>query len=465
MSWAGDVKHPSKVVSAGDMVNAVVLNIDKQNKKTSLGPKQTETNPWNLVEGKYTPGTVIEGKVRNLTEFGAFVGLEDGIDGLIHISDMSWLKHIKHPSEVLKKGQKVQAVVVKVDKEKQRISLSLKQLSGDPWSNEIPEKYAVGSTVDCRIVKIADFGIFVELAEGIEGLIHVSESGVEPPVRAEDVMKIGDEVRARVTRIDTVGEKIAVVKIEGVILDSKDIIEELREHRENKSVKAIMLRIDSPGGAVAPSQEIYTEVLNIRDEGKKKIVTSMGSVAASGGYYIASASDRIVANPGSVTGSIGVILELANVSGLMKKVGVESVVIKSGKFKDVGSLFRTMTTEERELLQGVIDDTYDQFVEAVSVGRGISKEDLIPIADGRVFTGRQAKKLGLVDELGSMQDAIKITADMAGIKGEPDIIEKKKKVSIFERLVKNSSLISWIDTGKKIAGGEGTFSMKYMMAF
>jgi len=263
----------------------------------------------------------------------------------------------------------------------------------------------------------------------------------------------------------SVGEKIAVVKIEGVILDSKDIIEELREHRENKSVKAILLRIDSPGGAVAPSQEIYSEVLKIRDEGKKKIVTSMGSVAASGGYYIASASDKIVANPGSVTGSIGVILELANVSGLMKKVGVESVVIKSGKFKDVGSLFRTMMPEERELLQGVIDDTYDQFVEAVSAGRGINKEDLIPIADGRVFTGRQAKKLGLVDELGSMQDAVKITADLAGIKGEPDLIEKKKKVSILERFLRNSSLIGWIDSGKKIAAGEGTFSMKYMLAF
>lgn len=263
----------------------------------------------------------------------------------------------------------------------------------------------------------------------------------------------------------SVGEKIAVVKIEGVILDSKDIIEELREHRENKSVKAILLRIDSPGGAVAPSQEIYTEVLKIRDEGKKKIVTSMGSVAASGGYYIASASDRIVANPGSVTGSIGVILELANVSGLMKKVGVESVVIKSGKFKDVGSLFRTMTPEERDLLQGVIDDTYDQFVDAVSAGRGINKEDLLPIADGRVFTGRQAKKLGLVDDLGSMQDAIKITADIAGIKGEPDIIQKKKKFSILERLLTNSSLAGLIDNGKKIAAGEGTFSMKYMLSF
>lgn len=210
MSWAGDIKHPSKVVSAGDMVNAVVLNIDKQSKKISLGLKQMEINPWNLVEGKYAPGTIVEGKVRNLTEFGAFVGLEDGIDGLIHISDMSWLKHIKHPSEVLKKGQKVQAVVVKVDKEKQRISLSLKQATQDPWLKEIPEKFAVGSAVNCKIVKMADFGIFVELSEGVEGLIHVSESGVEPPVRAEDVMKIGDEVWARVTKIDTVDKKIAL---------------------------------------------------------------------------------------------------------------------------------------------------------------------------------------------------------------------------------------------------------------
>ncbi len=238
MSWAGDIKHPSKVVSQGDTVNAVVLSIDKQNRKISLGLKQIEANPWSLVESKYTPGTVIEGKVRNLTEFGAFVGLEDGIDGLIHISDMSWLKHIKHPSEVLKKGQKVQAVVVKVDKEKQRISLSLKQLSGDPWSNEIPEKYAVGSTVDCRIVKIADFGIFVELAEGIEGLIHVSESGVEPPVRAEDVMKIGDEVRAKVTKIDTVEKKIALS-----IKEYKKDIEraELAEYMENQDKGGITL--------------------------------------------------------------------------------------------------------------------------------------------------------------------------------------------------------------------------------
>ncbi len=260
------------------------------------------------------------------------------------------------------------------------------------------------------------------------------------------------------------GEKVAVIKIEGIILNSSEIIEELKEYNSNESVKAIILRIDSPGGAVAPSQEIYEEVKKIRDNGKKKIITSMGNIAASGGYYIASVSDKIVANPGSITGSIGVILELANISGLMKKVGVESVVIKSGRYKDIGSIFRTMTKEERELLQGVIDDTHDQFIEAVSAGRGINKEKLIPIADGRVFTGRQAKELGLVDEIGNMQYAIKVASDMAGIKGEPTIIEKKRRFSIIN-LLRNGSLLDWIDNGKRIVGGEGTFSMKYLLAF
>lgn len=210
MSWTNEVKHPSKAVSIGETITAKVLNIDRQNRKISLGLKQIELNPWDVAESKYQPGTIIEGKVRNLTEFGAFVGLEGGIDGLIHISDMSWLKHIKHPSELLKKGQKIQALVLKVDKEKQRISLSLKQLTPDPWHKEIPEKYPLGSAVRCRILRITDFGIFVELAEGIEGLIHVSESGVEPPVRAEDVMKAGDEIWAKVIKIEPGDKKIAL---------------------------------------------------------------------------------------------------------------------------------------------------------------------------------------------------------------------------------------------------------------
>ena len=210
MSWTNEVKHPSKVASAGDSINAVVLSIDKPNRKISLGIKQAEPNPWDLVENRYQQGMMIEGKVRNLTEFGAFVGLDEGIDGLIHISDMSWLKHVKHPSELLKKGQKVNAVVLKVDKEKQRISLGIKQLTSDPWLKEIPEKYPVGSSVKSKVVRITDFGIFVELEEGVEGLIHVSESGVEPPVRAEDVMKAGDEVSAKVIKVDLADKKIAL---------------------------------------------------------------------------------------------------------------------------------------------------------------------------------------------------------------------------------------------------------------
>ncbi|MDZ4384127.1 MAG: 30S ribosomal protein S1 [Nitrospirota bacterium] len=210
MSWTNEVKHPSRAVSVGEIITAVVLNIDKQNRKISLGLKQAESNPWDTVENKYPAGTIIEGKVRNLTEFGAFVGLEEGIDGLIHISDMSWLKHIKHPSEVLKKGQSVKAVVLKVDKEKQRISLGLKQLMGDPWNRDIPERYYIGRAGKGRIVRITDFGIFVELEEGVEGLIHVSESGVEPPVRAEDVMKPGDEIWAKVIKIDSADRKIAL---------------------------------------------------------------------------------------------------------------------------------------------------------------------------------------------------------------------------------------------------------------
>ncbi len=262
----------------------------------------------------------------------------------------------------------------------------------------------------------------------------------------------------------TTGEKIAVVRIEGVILDSNEVIEELKEYSSNDSVKAILLRIDSPGGAVAPSQEIYQEVKKIRNKGKKKIVTSMGAVTASGGYYIASASDKIVANPGSITGSIGVILELANISGLMKKVGVESVVVKSGRYKDIGSMFRSMTQDERDLIQGVIDDTQDQFIEAVSQGRGIDKEKVRAIADGRVFTGRQAQKIGLVDELGNMQDAIKITAKLAGIKGEPSLLEKKKRFSIID-MIRNQSLIDLISAGNKLTGREGGFSLKYLLTY
>ncbi len=230
------------------------------------------------------------------------------------------------------------------------------------------------------------------------------------------------------------GEKIALIRLEGVIADSRKIVKDLRRYRKNPDIKAILIRIDSPGGAVAPSQEIYDELIEIQNEGVKKVVSSMGSVAASGGYYIASATDLIVANPGTLTGSIGVIMELTNVEGLLQKIGVEGIIIKSGKNKDVGSPFRKMKKEERELLQNVLDDVHAQFIEAVAQGRSLDIETVRKLADGRIFTGRQAKAVGLVDELGSLQAAIEILADMAGIEGDPQILESQERLSFLELL-------------------------------
>jgi protease-4 len=228
--------------------------------------------------------------------------------------------------------------------------------------------------------------------------------------------------------------QIALVRIEGVIMDADEPVEQLRTFAENEAIRAILIRIDSPGGAVVPSQEIYDEVKRIRDEGRQKVVVSMGAVAASGGYYIASASDRIVANPGTLTGSIGVILEMPNFEGLMKKIGVESTVIKSGAHKDLISPFRKMGEEERLILQRVMDDVHDQFIQAVAEGRGLEKNTVAAIADGQVFTGRQAKDEGLIDELGTFEDAIKITGELAGIEGRPVVVETKPKFSLAEYL-------------------------------
>ena len=210
MSWTHEVRHPSRVVSIGDQVEAAVLNVDQASRKISLGMKQTAPNPWDMVEGKYAIGTRIEGKVKSLTDFGAFVGLEEGIDGLIHISDMSWTKHIKHPSELFKKGQKVEAVVLRIDKEKERLSLGYKQLMNDPWDDEIPNRYAVGDVAVGKVSKVADFGIFVELDGGVEGLIHISEAGLDPQAKLEEKFKLLDEVTAKIIKVDREERKIAL---------------------------------------------------------------------------------------------------------------------------------------------------------------------------------------------------------------------------------------------------------------
>lgn len=232
-------------------------------------------------------------------------------------------------------------------------------------------------------------------------------------------------------------EKIAIIEIKGVILDSQPIIEKLIKFRKNDKVKAIVLRIDSPGGAVGPAQEIYTEVKKVQRE--KKILASVGSTAASGGYYIACAAEKIVANPGSITGSIGVIAETLNVEELLRKIGLRPTVIKSGKHKDIGSPTRPMTEEERKLLQEVLDNVHEQFIRAVAEGRQMPLEKVRPLADGRIFTGDQAKILGLVDELGNLEDTIFWAAKLAGIKGEPEIIyPEKKKFSIWELLLQET---------------------------
>jgi protease-4 len=249
------------------------------------------------------------------------------------------------------------------------------------------------------------------------------------------------------------GEKVGVVEIKGVIADAKETVLQLKRFRKNKDVKAIVLRIDSPGGGVGPSQEIYAEVK--KTTRTKKVVASMGAIAASGGYYVAAAADQLVANPGTITGSIGVLMEFANMEELFKKIGLSAVVLKSGDYKDTGSPLRKMTPKERELLQGFIDNVHQQFVTAVAEGRKMSEESVRAIADGRILSGEQAQKLGLLDRLGNMEDAIAIAAELGGIKGEPSVIyAEKEKFSILE-LILGSKLAGALDriTGAALYSG------------
>lgn len=232
-----------------------------------------------------------------------------------------------------------------------------------------------------------------------------------------------------------IGDRVALIRIEGPILDSKDTIDEIKDYVKDPSIKAIILRIDSPGGAVAPSQEIYEEVRKATV--KKKIVVSMGSVAASGGYYIASPATRIIANPGTLTGSIGVIMEIPNLEGLLNKLGIKTEVVKSGRHKDIASVFRGMKKEEREILQNVLDNVHEQFIKAVADGRKMLLDDVKKIADGRIFTGEQALKAGLIDELGNLEDAVKAAAKLSGIKGEPVVVTKKERFSFINLLKDN----------------------------
>jgi protease-4 len=232
----------------------------------------------------------------------------------------------------------------------------------------------------------------------------------------------------------SLGEKIGVIEVLGPIMSSDDLNRHIIEFRDNKSVKAVILRIDSPGGAVGPSQEIYSEILKLQK--KKPVVVSMGSVTASGGYYIAAPAERLFANPGTITGSIGVIMSFPNYEGLMEKVGVSSVVVKSGQFKDIGSGSRPFSDAERKLMQSLIDDVHAQFVEAVILGREMPAEVARELADGRIFSGRQALEVGLIDELGGFQDAVAYTAKLAGLDDDPKLIYPEfEKPGLLERII------------------------------
>jgi protease-4 len=230
------------------------------------------------------------------------------------------------------------------------------------------------------------------------------------------------------------GNRVGLIEIKGTIISSQDTVKQIKEWRKDSGIKAIVVRIDSPGGAVGPSQEIYREIR--RTVPIKPVVASMGSMAASGGYYIASAASHIVANPGTITGSIGVIINFPNLRELFGKIGYQMTTIKSGQFKDIGNPARDMTQEERELLQATIDETYRQFVRDVATARNLPEEDVRKVADGRIIMGEKALEVKLVDQLGNFEDALTKAGELAKIVGEPNVVNaKKKKLSLLDLVV------------------------------
>ncbi len=210
MSWTKRINHPSEMVNVGDEIDVVILEINKDKQEISLGIKQTETNPWMLVKEKYPSGTVVTGQVRNLTNYGAFIQIEEGIDGLLHVSDFSWTRKITHPAEMLKKGEEIQCVVLSVDEDKSRVALGLKQLTEDPWLRQIPEHYIAGQIVRGKVIKVTNFGVFIELEDGLEGLLHISELADHKIENPEDIVKIDDELEVKILRVDSEDRKIGL---------------------------------------------------------------------------------------------------------------------------------------------------------------------------------------------------------------------------------------------------------------
>ncbi len=253
MSWTKRINHPSELVNIGDKIEVVVLGINRDKQEISLGMKQTQVNPWDQVAGKYPPGTMVDGTVRNLTNYGAFIEIEEGIDGLLHISDMSWTRKIGHPNEVLEKGQRISCQVLNVDQERKRIALGLKQLKNDPWETDIPGRYEPGDVVKGKVTKLTNFGVFVELEPGLEGLLHISELADHKVDSPEEVVKVGDEIEVKVLRVDRGERKIGLSRkkaswtkgdgdpaageaVEGAPKEAKDA-KEPKETKESKELK------------------------------------------------------------------------------------------------------------------------------------------------------------------------------------------------------------------------------------
>ncbi len=250
------------------------------------------------------------------------------------------------------------------------------------------------------------------------------------------------------------GNRVALVEVEGIIVDADRVVRELEEHLEDPSIRAVVVRIQSPGGVVAPTQEIHDAILRVRAKGKP-VVASMGAIAASGGYYLAVAADKIVANPGTLTGSIGVLMQLAEIEGLLKKVGVRFEVVKAGRHKDLGNIGRPISPEERAILQSLLDDMYDQFVTAVARGRGLERAAVLELADGRVYSGRRAKELKLVDALGGLEDAVRAAGALAGISGKPRLVRPRRAFHLTD-------LLDWFATRASLGTllpGRGTLGL------
>jgi len=234
--------------------------------------------------------------------------------------------------------------------------------------------------------------------------------------------------------LSSLSGRVGLVDVIGAIEESEPVVDQLDRMERDSSVRAVVVRLDSPGGGVAASQEIYEAVRRVRDAGKP-VVASLGGVAASGAYYVACAADSIVSNPGTLTGSIGVIMTFPNTEELFRKVGLRFDVVKTGKFKDIGSMSRPMTDDERRLLQEVLGNVYEQFVDAISEGRGLDRAEILPLADGRIFSGDQALEYGFVDRMGDLDDSIRLAARMAGIEGRPSVVRKeRRRVSVWSFL-------------------------------